>query len=40
MNGEMKIGVDFIPKKDNCPLVDYRALVISAEFKKKKFIKE
>lgn len=39
MNGEMKIGVDFIPKKD-CTLIDYRALVISAEFKKKKFIDE
>lgn len=34
MNGEMKIGVDFIPKKDYC------ALVISAEYKKKKFIDE
>lgn len=40
MNGEMKICVDFITKKDNCTLVDYRALVISAEFKKKKFIDE
>lgn len=40
MNGEMKISVDFIPKKDNCTLVNYHALVISAEFKKKKFIDE
>lgn len=40
MNGEMKIGVDFIQKKDYCALVDYRTLVITAEFKKKKFIDE
>lgn len=33
MNGEMKIGVDFIQKKDYCALVDYRTLVITAEFK-------
>ncbi len=31
MNGEMKISVDFVPKKDYC------ALVITAEFKKRKF---
>ena len=34
MNGKMKIGVDFVPKKDYC------ALVITAEFKKCKFMDE
>lgn len=34
MNGELKISVDFVPKKDDC------ALVITAEFKKRKFTDE